>query len=97
MNIGNSSRASYCRSCGETFAGVLAFDAHRVNGKCVQPVEVGLLLDDADRWKFVRHTNADEAGPQNTSKYRFTEDDYPGKDGIEWSEADRIAWTESQR
>ncbi|AEH07973.1 MULTISPECIES: hypothetical protein [Protofrankia] len=38
--------AAHCPGCHETFAGVgTGFDAHRVDGRCVPPAQVGLRLD----------------------------------------------------
>lgn len=41
--------ACHCGGCGETFTGITAFDAHRVNRRhgdamCADPADVGLIL-----------------------------------------------------
>lgn len=37
--------AAHCARCHETFADSGGFDAHRVDGRCVPPAQVGLQLD----------------------------------------------------
>jgi len=33
-----------CRSCGETFSGLTAFDKHRRGGRCLDPAELGMEI-----------------------------------------------------
>ena len=37
-------RVCQCRSCGETFSGITAFDKHRKGSFCVEPADVGLEM-----------------------------------------------------
>lgn len=57
---------AHCATCHVTFGGVRGFDAHRVDGACVPPGELGMRADDRGVWRRtdatfrVPQTNADE-------------------------------------
>lgn len=38
--------ASHCSACHNTFSGIIAFDKHRLRGKCVDPESRGLVQSD---------------------------------------------------
>lgn len=45
-----------CRLCGQDFTSLQAFDVHRSepnSNKCLNPLDVGLELDDSGRWRVV--------------------------------------------
>lgn len=39
------------RSCHRTFGGVSGFDAHRRNGECLHPEEIGMVRNDSGIWR----------------------------------------------
>lgn len=38
----------HCAGCHVTFTGISAFDKHRVHGRCVDPVTIGLVPADRE-------------------------------------------------
>lgn len=41
---------AHCSGCHRTFTGVSAFDKHRVEGYCLWPKTVGLVLREGNLW-----------------------------------------------
>ena len=52
---------AHCATCHTTFGGVRGFDAHRVDGACVPPGELGMRPDERGVW---RRTDATFRVPQ---------------------------------
>jgi len=41
---------AHCTGCHRTFNSVGAFDRHRVNFKCLDPVDLGMKMDEKGIW-----------------------------------------------
>jgi len=43
-------RACQCAVCGNVFTSITGFEKHRKNGRCLEPLSVGLSLNDRGLW-----------------------------------------------
>ncbi len=57
----STDRVCRCAACDETFSGITTFDQHRVEGRCVNPAEVGLEIQNRTRGSLWADPRAKEA------------------------------------